>query len=290
MNMLNQLNSAMDYIEKNICEEICVNTAAEIACVTTDSFIRFFSYMTGMTLTQYIRRRRLSLVCDELNSSDTPIVDLAVKYGYDSVASFSRAFANQHGFTPSHYRKNGGSLKVYPPVSFHINVKGAQEMDFRIIELEDTEVYGLSKAYDSSDYTREELRQIMWTDRGDNIPERICEGQFNHHDSTSFDGIWFGLWQDGRYTIARRKDDVKDASLEKQIIPAGTYACFTSERGGYAGREIPKLFELVFDSWLPASGYKLKSDTIVEVFHLWTKREQRKENRYYELWIPVTKE
>ena len=77
--------------------------------------------------------------------------------------------------------------------------------------------------------------------------------------------------------------------LERKIIPAGTYAAFTSERGGLAGVEIPKLFELIFDSWLPASEYKLRDDIIVEVLHLWTRRELRQQNRYYEVWIPVVK-
>ena len=104
--------------------------------------------MTGMTLTEYVRRRRLTLAAQDLQHSKTPIIDIAMKYGYDSATAFSRAFAKQHGITPSVYRKDGGSLKVYPPASFHIMIKGAKEMDFRIIELEDTEVYGVSKQYE----------------------------------------------------------------------------------------------------------------------------------------------
>ena len=144
MNMLKQLNSAIEYIEANLCAEFDLDTAAGIACVTADSFIRFFSYMTGMTLTEYIRRRRLTLAAQDLQHSKTPIIDIAIKYGYDSAAAFSRAFAKQHGITPSVYRKDGGSLKVYSPASFHIMIKGAKEMDFRIIALADTVVYGVS--------------------------------------------------------------------------------------------------------------------------------------------------
>ena len=116
--------------------------------MTADTFARFFSYMTGMTPTEYIRRRRLSLAAQELRQSETPIVDLAVKYGYDSAAAFSRAFGRQHGVAPSVFRKSGGSLRLYPPVSFHITVKGAKEMDFRMIELENTPVCGVSMPYE----------------------------------------------------------------------------------------------------------------------------------------------
>ena len=290
MNMLKQLNAAMEYIEANLCAEINLDDVARIACVTADSFTRFFSYMTGMTLTEYVRRRRLTLAAQDLQHGKTPIIDIAMKYGYDSATAFSRAFAKQHGITPSVYRKDGGSLKVYPPASFHIIIKGAKKMDFRIIELEETEIFGVSKPYDGEGYKdREELRHIMWADRLDNIPVQLCEGKFDQPENTALDGVWFGVWQNGRYMIARKRDDVKTTQLERKIIPAGTYAAFTSERGGLAGVEIPKLFELIFDSWLPASEYKLRDDIIIEVLHLLTRRELRQQNRYYEVWIPIVK-
>lgn len=180
MNMLKQLNAAIEYIEANLCAEFDLDTAAGIACVTADSFIRFFSYMTGMTLTEYVRRRRLTLAAQDLQHGKTPIIDIAMKYGYDSATTFARAFAKQHGITPSVYRKGGGSLKVYPPASFRIMIKGAKEMDFRIIELEDTEVYGVSKQYEGMGYkTREELRHSMWADNCDDVPGQLCEGRWN---------------------------------------------------------------------------------------------------------------
>ena len=87
--------------------------------------------------------------------------------------------------------------------------------------------------------------------------------------------------------IAREEKDVKSSEFESFVIPTDTYVVFETERGGYAGAELPKLFELIFDSWLPNSKYKLKSDLIIEVYHLWTNREERKKNRYYEVWLPV---
>ena len=77
-----------------------------------------------------------------------------------------------------------------------------------------------------------------------------------------------------------------DVSLA-EIIPAGEYAAFTSARGGFAGDEIPKLWSLIFDSWLPDSGYRLRSGDVIEVLHLWNNKAQRKMNRYYEIWVPV---
>lgn len=106
MNMLKQLNAAVLYIEENLRAEFELNTAAEIACVTADSFIRFFSYMTGMTLKEYVRRRRLTLAAHDLKNSEESIVDVAIKYGYGSSAAFSRAFTGLNSITPSAHRKN----------------------------------------------------------------------------------------------------------------------------------------------------------------------------------------
>lgn len=161
-------------------------------------------------------------------------------------------------------------------------------MDFRIIELEETEVYGISKQFDEQGYkTREELRHIMWSEDYNDVPGQICMGCWNQPQNHSYDGMWYGIWHDGKYAIVRAKADTKNDTLEKHTIPSGTYAAFKTERGGLAWEEFPKLFELVFDSWLPSSQYKQKGDFMMEVFHLWTDHDMRNKNRYYEIWIPV---
>lgn len=311
MNILNHLNTAMEYIEENLCAELDLEEVAGRACVSTDSFQRFFSYMTGMSLKEYVRRRRLTLAAEEIRLGQEKIVDLAVKYGYDSSAAFSRAFAKQHGLTPNEYRKFGGTIIVFPPASFHITIKGAKEMKFRIVELEETTVYGIAKEYEGQGYPdRETLRHMMWSEECENVPGKLSEGSWNQPGSKSYDGIWYGVWQDGKYMIARGENDIrknrsKEANIEANAevnakadikdklemdqLPTGTYAAFQTEAGGLAWEEFPKLFELIFESWLPTSGYKQKGDTIVEVYHLWTDKEERKKKRYYEVWVPVEK-
>lgn len=162
-------------------------------------------------------------------------------------------------------------------------------MDFRMITLKDTMVYGVSRQYERQGYkTREELRHPMWANDCDDVPGRLCEGGWNQPGSNSYDGVWYGIWQDDRYMIAREKADVKKMDgLETRMLPAGTYAAFKTECGVFAWEEFPKLFELIFDSWLPASGYQQKCDLAVEVLHLWTDHNLRQKNRYYEVWIPV---
>lgn len=289
MDILKNLNASVEYIEANLfAEKIDFAEAAKRACLSADFFMRFFSYMTGMTLNSYIRCRRLTVAAEDIRNMGERIIDIAVKCGYESADAFSRAFARQHGITPSAYRKNGGELKIYPPASFHIIVKGAKKMNFRIIELVETEVLGISKQFEGQCFkNREELRNIMWSDYLDDVPGQICFGKWNEPDSAAFDGVWYGIWQDGKYMIARAKDDAVNDKLEARKLPSGTYAAFKTECGGYAWEEFPKLFKLIFDSWLPSSEYKPKSDLAVEVLHLWTDREKWQKNRYYEVWIPV---
>jgi len=291
MNILNHLNTAMEYIEENLCAELDLEEVAGRACVSADSFRRFFSYMTGMTLKEYVRRRRLTLAAEDIRLGQGRIVDLAVKYGYDSGAAFSRAFAKQHGLTPNEYRKYGGTIKIFPPASFHITIKGAKEMNFRIVELAETTIYGIAKEYEGQGYPdRETLRHMMWSEECENVPGKLAEGSWNQPGSKAYDGIWYGVWQDGKYLIGREENDIrKNRSKEEYDLPAGTYAAFQTEAGGLAWEEFPKLFELIFGSWMPTSGYTQKGDTIVEVYHLWTDKEERKKKRYYEVWVPVEK-
>lgn len=287
MDMLRQLNAAMEYIEANLRGRPDFREAARLACVAEGSFARFFSYMTGMTLKEYVRRRRMSLAAQDLRRGSR-VIDVAVRYGYDSADAFSRAFAMQHGVAPSAYRKNGGSLKICPPASFYIQVRGAREMNFRMIELSEITVSGVSMQFDGQGYkTREELRHRMWADDCEDIPGRICGGRWDQSGSTACDGVWYGIWQDGRYMIARETGGQGCASLEGRSLPAGMYAAFQTGCGGLAWEEIPRLTELVLESWLPSSEYRRKGDLIIEVLHLWTDRETRRKNRYYEVWLPV---
>ncbi|MBQ8610464.1 MAG: AraC family transcriptional regulator [Oscillospiraceae bacterium] len=284
-----KLNAAIACIERELCGKPDIGEAARLACVSVDSFERFFSYMTGMSLKEYIRRRRLTLAAQELRRSPLRIIDIAVKYGYDSADAFAKAFAKQHGISPAAYRRHGGRLRVYPPASFHIIIKGANEMDMQIFELPETEVFGAAKQFDGEGYrTREELRHRMWSADCDDVPGHICEGRWNQPGSHAYDGVWYGIWQNGKYRIAREAGDAKDPSaLEKFTLPAGTYAAFRTGRGGVAWEEFPRLFAQIFECWLPDSGYRHKGDLAIEVLHLQTDHDERQKNRWYEVWIPV---
>lgn len=147
MDILNQLNSAIDYIETHLDTDINMREAAKIACESEDGFKRIFRSLTGMTVNEYIRKRRLSIAVDNLHNGEK-VIDIAIKYGYNSADSFRRAFITQHGITPINVRNSSVSVNIYPPVSFHIKIKGAEKMNFKIVEKEEMIVHGFSKKLD----------------------------------------------------------------------------------------------------------------------------------------------
>lgn len=290
MDLLKRLHDAMAYVESCLCGELDMEKLAQMTGVSGDGFLRFFSYLTGMTLNTYIRRRRLTLAAYELQNGAGKIVDVAVKYGWDSADAFARAFKRQHGITPVQARDSTNKINVYSPVSFQIMMQGARKMDFHITELADIEVLGIAWPFEGQGYkTREELRHDMWSEECGSIPGQISAGGRDHPCNASYDGIWYGLWQNGHYCIARAEEYTSNRSLERFIIPSGTYAVFKTERGGLAWEEFPRLFQYIFESWLPNAGYTQKGNKIVEVYHLWTDAVMRRQNRYYEVWLPVQK-
>lgn len=145
MDMLARLNEALSYIEENLTKTVDYKEAARIACCSEYHFTRMFSFLAGITLSEYIRRRRLTLAALELSHSDIKIIDVALKYGYTSPDSFTRAFQSMHGVTPSEARFHGQSLKAFPRMTFQLTIKGGSEMNYRIEEKEAFRIVGIKK-------------------------------------------------------------------------------------------------------------------------------------------------
>lgn len=278
MNILNELNEACNYIENNIENEIDIKEIARITNQSTDSINRFLVSMLGITIKEYIRKRRLSLAVYDLQNSDEKITDIAFKYGFNSYDSFCKAFLNQHHVTPTQAKNPSCEVNIFPPATFEINVNGAQKIKFKICDLKEFEVYGISKNFNCQSSDRFKQEKEMWSNDYEHYPEKICQG---------YDGIWYGIFENGKYSIARKKEDVGLDGLEKIKIKSGKYAVFITDKGGYAGDELSKTHDLIFNSWLKDTQYNIKREYIIEVFHLATDKAKRRKNRYYEIYIPI---
>lgn len=275
MDIIKQLNNAITYIEDHLCGEINTNKIAEKALCPFDQFKRFFSYMTNMSVSEYIRKRRLTLAAYELLNGREKIIDLAIKYGYSSTDSFTRAFAKQHGVLPTEVSEYT-QLKVYPPVSFYVAIKGASELKFRIANINQIKLKGISKVFTGSAADRFEQEHFMWSNQHDDVQNQVC---------TTVEGVWYGIWDKGVYSIAKKSEEIDNPSLVSITIPSGKYAMFSTDFDGFAGFVLPKLREKIFDCWLPDSRHRQTDDYEVEIYYLYPKVEKHK--RHYEIWIPI---
>ena len=145
MDSLKNMNDAMKYIEENLTNEIDYKEVARLAHCSEYHFKRMFSFLAGISLSEYIRRRRLSLAALELTNSNIKVIDVALKYGYNSPDAFTRAFQLVHGVTPSEVKNNSYPLKAYPPMTFELSIRGGSEMNYRIEQKNAFHIVGIKK-------------------------------------------------------------------------------------------------------------------------------------------------
>ena len=142
MDWLKGMNSVIEHIEENLTQPIQYESLSRIVGCSVYEFSRIFSFMAGMSISEYIRRRRLSQAVFDIQSGSEKIIDIALKYCYESPTTFTRAFKELHGTTPTDARHANVTLKTYPPISFIISIKGVNDMQFRIEKTEATTLYG----------------------------------------------------------------------------------------------------------------------------------------------------
>lgn len=279
MDFLDRINETMDFIENNLANEISYERVAQIACCSMHQFGRVFSYVVGTSLSEYVRHRRLTLAAFELQNSSTKIIDIALRYGYDSPNSFTRAFAEMHNVTPSEARTKGVMLKSYPRLSFHISIKGDVEMNYRIEEkgelsfvvrtkkiVGDNEGSIWNEFY--SDGTNERIRNEL----------KLCRSPYWHV------GI-YRVKQDNsvELSLGAESDGNTHDGLETLKIPPKTWAVFTVNG---VGKAIGEMWTRIVTEWLPTSGYKHINDYEIEVF---PDGDTNSHDYKSEIWIPVTK-
>lgn len=279
MEWIERLNSAINYIEENIGETIDLDEVAKIACCGTYHFQRMFAYMANIPLSEYIRRR-MSLAAIDLQNGDCKVIDISMKYGYDSPTAFNRAFKNVHGIAPSQAKGSSGVvLKTYLPISFKITIKGAVEMKYRIEKKEAFRVVGISKPLEKEFEKNFEIVPCMWHEAAMNgMIQRLV---------MMMDGSPKGLLgisncneaEDWRYYIAVASSQTTDDSLEEYTVPASTWAIFEGEGTNLSIQELERR---IVTEWLPSSGYEYENVPDIEVY-----LNSDPQNAKYEVWIPV---
>ena len=134
MNWIDDTQNAINFIENNLLENIGAEDVSKHINVSADYFQRTFNIVTGLSISEYIRNRRLTLAGEELKNTRAKVIDLSMKYGYDSPDSFTKAFTRFHGVTPASARISDGDLKHFLPLSIKIFIKGGFGMNRKIIQ------------------------------------------------------------------------------------------------------------------------------------------------------------
>ncbi|MCK6076680.1 AraC family transcriptional regulator [Paenibacillus silvae] len=287
MDSLANLNRALQYIEDHLEEDIDVKEAARLAQCSDYHFSRMFSFLAGISLSEYIRRRRLTLAAFELQSGDLRIVDVAVKYGYTSADAFSRAFQALHGITPSSVRSHAPSLVAYPRMTFQLTIQGGHAMNYRIVEKEafsiagfmkrvpiqfegvNPEITSMWKSLTSEDIDR--LKQLSNVE-----PQGLISASVNFSEGRMEEQGEL----DHYIGVATSKECPKGFS--KLEVPALTWAVF--EAVGLFPETLQQVWSRIYSEWFPSSSYEVAKGPEI----LWNEGKDVSSPEFRsEIWIPV---
>lgn len=287
MTGMDKINNALDYIEANITEELDINQVARKACCSVYHFLRTFSFLAEIPLSEYIRRRKLTLAAFDLFDG-ARVVDIAAKYGYSSPEAFSRAFKGLHGVTPMAARNMDTALKAYPKLSIKLTLCGDGEINYRIMEKHAYEVCGIAKDIPIDNEKTNSTITQFWKD---NISNGVI-GQF-HRDlglayNTCLNAALFNYRQSSfSYMICYEMPlGASIIGYSTLAIPPTTWVVFsTPEHTAIETTGLVRsMRERIFMEWFPTSGYMHTGAPEFEVFY------NNHEKFIIEIWIPITKQ
>jgi len=289
MDVLTNWNKAIKYIEDNLTNDIDCKEAARLALCSEYHFKRMFSFLAGITLSEYIRRRRLTLAAFELQNSSAKVIDIAMKYGYNSPDSFARAFQSLHGITPSEARTNGHSLKAYPRMSFQLTIQGGNEMNYRIVEKEAFRIVGIMKRVPIVFKGVNPAIADMWKSLDMHTIQTLkslsnVEPMGLIQASTNFsEGRMEEKGELDHYIGVATTNECPEG-LTQLEVPASTWAVF--EAVGPFPDTLQNIWGRIYSEWFPTAHYEQTEGPEI----LWNEHADIHSPTFRsELWIPVVK-
>lgn len=281
MDWIERLNEGVSYIEDNLTDELVLDKMAKIACCSPFHFQRMFSYMAGIPLSEYIRRRRMTEAASDLLSTDERVIDIALKYGYSSPTAFNRAFQGIHGVSPSAARAGKTKLISYPRITFSISIKGDIAMNYRVENKDEFRIVGVStKLTKEMEINFENVPKLWGKVHAEGLIPKLM-------DMT--DGVLKGVMgvsacngDDCRYYVAVTSCAPLSEGLEEFTVPAAQWAIFSGR--GAMPTAIQELEKRIITEWLPSSGYEYGNAPDIELY-----MNEDPQNSIFEVWIPIVK-
>ncbi|MCX7708330.1 MAG: AraC family transcriptional regulator [Clostridia bacterium] len=296
MDFLGRMTEVINYIEDHISDDIDFSSVSKIVCCGVYQFGRIFSYVVGMPLSEYVRRRRLSLAALELQTGNNKVIDVALKYGYNSPEAFSRAFRDMHGIAPKEACTLGVKLRLYPRITFHISIKGDADMEYRIEEKNEITVVGVVRNLGRWTLSTDEKKSNLTRIR--EIWDEYLGGGMNEVIGSKYELYRPPFWQIGVthtkdngetiLAIGAESDGNQYKELDTYIIPASIWAVFTG-KGAVNNPDHPlhgSLMTRIMSEWLPSSGYEKSMNCEIEIYG---PGDAFEDSYTCEIWIPVKK-
>lgn len=293
MNNYLMLQKAVAYMEEHLFDKINYELAAKSVHMSEYEFHRAFRYLSGMTANAYIRSRRLSLAGQELMENGGKVTDIALKYGYDTPESFTKAFTRFHGVAPKYAKNPGVVLKLFQPLVIKITMEGGKTMDYRMEKTKRQKFIACVKAFETASVNEEGNHDIpdFWDKcRSAQKLERILnlrpEGKRDLYglctpslkEETTFEyGI--GVLADEETAAFDEAEMLRDG-YRLWEVEAGDYVVFACM--GKDGGSIDEMWSRFYKEFLPQTGYEASERTDYEVYY-----EKGKPGMFCELWIPV---
>lgn len=270
------LNKAIEYIENNIMEDLTCEDVAEHIYLSGFHFHRTFTLLTGMTLGEYIRNRRLSLAAQELLLEKVKVIDVALKYGYQTPESFSKAFSKFHGVMPSQVKKEGTVLKSFHRLNLIIKLEGGNSMEYKIVNKDAFEVVALTKMFED-DTSKTEIPKFWDEYFAAGYGDKVCGAMGICYSEMNNSSHW-------RYGIGCERQYVKEIpdGFEILNVPAHTWAVFTCI--GAMPDAIQMMWKRIYSEWLPEANYSMLSDFDIELYY---EGDSKSADYRSEIWIPV---
>ena len=266
---------SIDFIEKNLTEELDIEDIAAKAALSPFYYQRIFGALCGVTVGEYIRARRMTLAAQELNGKDVKVIDVAVKYSYDSPDSFSKAFQRFHGITPSQAKEPGAPLRSFAPLHIKITMEGGTMMDYRIVEKAPFTIVGVKRPF-NSDSSYQEIPKFWdeWLTQGEKRP---IMGTFGV--CLDMKGKDFDYWIADLYFPW---EDIPEG-CETRVIPGSAWAQFPCTI-----KTLQDTNTRIWSEWLPAlQGYSLAGEYDIEVY---LPPEEGSDDMQVYIWVPLKKD